>query len=496
MSAPPSSSTNAPDISSSSQKEGGGDNGSKPQERKVPVVNHTWEAGGKHIWEGVQEDEQGRIIVSQGDSLSDLIRKRRKRIEQNDYSQRNRRVVRDMIRYVYVVLDASRWMRVKDPVLPPGTRLDVTVQMMKDFVNEYYDQNPLSHLGFVMVKGGEAELLTPLSSSPKTHKLALQSVAQLAASEPPNAGGEFSLQNGLQVAGRSLGHQPRHGSREIVVVTSALSTCDPGSIMQETLPKLKRSGIRVSCFALAAELHICRKLAQETAGTMGVCLDKAHFREWLVGGQSVPPPATKAGDRASNAGGGCEIISMGFPTRTSSEVPSLVHATREKTLMARTAYTCPQCLAKNSELPTDCAVCSLKLVLAPHLARSFHHLFPVSAFIEKPVAANESSSDTGYDAPVPLSSSVPSSTGIVGILVKPTDAKLLVTSKDDSHCCFACLRPLGALTTSSQSVQENSSAKAAELLRFQCPDCENYFCVDCDAYLHTSLHNCPGCLCS
>jgi transcription initiation factor TFIIH subunit 2 len=31
-------------------------------------------------------------------------------------------------------------------------------------------------------------------------------------------------------------------------------------------------------------------------------------------------------------------------------------------------------------------------------------------------------------------------------------------------------------------------------LKFQCPVCQNCVCVDCDTYLHESLHNCPGCL--
>ena len=50
------------------------------------------------------------------------------------------------------ILDASRWMREKDPILPPGTRLDVTLQMILKFVEEYYDQNPLSHFGFIVLE--------------------------------------------------------------------------------------------------------------------------------------------------------------------------------------------------------------------------------------------------------------------------------------------------------------------------------------------------------
>lgn len=29
----------------------------------------------------------------------------------------------------------------------------------------------------------------------------------------------------------------------------------------------------------------------------------------------------------------------------------------------------------------------------------------------------------------------------------------------------------------------------------KCPDCHRVFCFDCDAYIHESLHNCPGCEC-
>lgn len=465
---------------------------------------HSWEDGsGGHIWEhAVREDADGRIVVDAAETLSEAIRKRRRRLEQNDYSQRHRRVVRDMIRYLYVVIDASRWVRQKDPILQPGQRLNVMIEMCLDFVNEFYDQNPLSHLGFVLIKNGEAEILTQLSGSARTHKVALQSVIQMCASESAG-GGEFSLQNGLEVAGRSLGHQPRHGSREIVILTAALSTCDPGYILTETLPKLLTAKIRVSCFALQAELHICRKLADETSGTMGVCLDKGHFRDWLFG-QTVPPPTSSSGD--GDTMNKCEMIHMGFPTRiTSSEVAVLVHATREKTLLAHTAYTCPQCQAKNYELPTDCAVCGLKLVLAPHLARSFHHLFPVQPFKEPPISSTGNNSTNqskvkSSDAPIPP---VTSSSSIANItkLLSTIDSKILIDSKDNDRCCYACLQPLytsameASMSFSAALTTTASGSNDPELLRFQCPECNNYFCVDCDAFLHESLHNCPGCLC-
>jgi transcription initiation factor TFIIH subunit 2 len=227
--------------------------------------------------------------------------------------------------------------------------------------------------------------------------------------------------------------------------------------------------VRVSCFALSAELHICRKLAEETAGTMGVCLDKPHFKQWLYG-QCIPPPALHRPDEEMK----CEMIQMGFPTRT-TEAPSLVHASREKTIIAKTAYTCPQCQAKNSQLPSDCSVCGLKLVLAPHLARSFHHLFPVQPFVERPLLESRMDVD---ETP---------STARSQELTKTTAS---ITTSDSNVSCFACLKSFGYATVNVGMVADS----VVESLRFQCPDCSQYFCVDCDAFLHGNLHNCPGCL--
>ena len=45
-------------------------------------------------------------------------------------------------------------------------------------------------------------------------------------------------------------------------------------------------------------------------------------------------------------------------------------------------YFCPVCENKYCELPVECNVCGLTLVMAPHLARSYHHLFPLDSYKE------------------------------------------------------------------------------------------------------------------
>jgi transcription factor Ssl1 len=285
----------------------------------------------------------------------------------------------------------------------------------------------------------------------------LQNFLELSLQEGPSGGGVFSLQNGLEVAGRSLGHQPRHGSREILILCAALSTCDPGHILTETMPRLKAANIRVSTFALSAELYICRKLSEETGGAMGVCLDKGHMRDWMLE-QCVPPPAL----RRELMEHGCEMVQMGFPTRTKSEIPTLVHATRDTKLIARTSYTCPQCWAKIQELPADCVVCGLKLVLSPHLARSFHHLFPVAPFSEyAPPPPNSAVVDQSNEKRNPavtssaFAASTSSSSNMVSQLPRiQLDSKLrLAAPGEDSHSCFSCLRLIG--------ISQNEDSKEA-----------------------------------
>ena len=158
-----------------------------------------------------------------------------------------------------------------------------------------------------------------------------------------------------------------------------------------------------------------------------------------------------------------------------------VHATRDTKLLARTAYTCPQCRAKIQELPADCVVCGLKLVLSPHLARSFHHLFPVAPFAEIRSAVELKTSIISSSKVIPYSA--PSSAVL--------DSKLRLSTSTEATSCFACLRLIGI---PSQSSKGDGEDEGEETLRFKCPECKNVFCVNCDSFLHDALHNCPGCL--
>lgn len=61
---------------------------------------------------------------------------------------------------------------------------------------------------------------------------------------------------------------------------------------------------------LAAEVHVCRQLANLTGGLYNVILDDCHLKDLLYQ-QVDPPPA--AGTLESN------LIKMGFPHQMSTE---------------------------------------------------------------------------------------------------------------------------------------------------------------------------------
>jgi transcription initiation factor TFIIH subunit 2 len=532
---------------------------------------HAWEqTDSAQMWSAVQEDADGNLLTASSSyDEAALVRLRRRRLSRSDGARSHLRLVRDMIRYVYVVLDCSRAMHERDPALPgAATRFDAALQVLSAFVREYYDQNPLSQLGLIAVRDGEAEMAARLTGSRSAVGAALvqlrKNVGRAVASNPNSAGGVFSLQNGLEVAGRSLGHMPRYGSREVVVIMGSLAACDPGDALRDTLPKLRAASVRVSTVHLQAEVNVCRRLADETGGTMGICLDRGHLRD-LVMGQCTPPPARPGPDEEEDGSGKgkkrrrtvrCEFVPMGFPSHRTDDVPSLVHAgsarggasDAHRALLSRSGHVCPRCQAKTADLPADCAVCGLKLVSAPHLARSFHHLFPVPPFAEvaeevdvthtggsddgtniNAIASDADAAAIVGSAPpscVASDADVASSAFVIGSSggggddgATPTttrmvtiDARLLVTSRDCDRCCYGCLKIIGVRkpTPTTAKSKKNSGGQAAaaaappddpgahrpEPLRFQCPDCRNVFCADCDAYLHEALHNCPGCLCA
>nr|XP_016926934.1 general transcription factor IIH subunit 2 isoform X2 [Drosophila suzukii] len=392
---------------------------------------YRWETGYEKTWEAIKDDEDGQL----DGAIAEIIQKA-KRQRQAQKTKQNRL---GMMRHLFLVLDCSESMSVPD--LKP-TRLRCTVKLLEVFIEEFFDQNPISQLGIIALKAKRAEKVTELTGTSRVHLKALEGLANVSLTSEP------SLQNGLDLALKTLKVVPSHASREIVIIMGSLTTCDPVDI-NLTIDELKKEGIRCSVISLSAEIHVARYLTQQTMGTFGAVLDDAHFRDQLMS-QVDPPPAAKTQHYS--------LIRMGFP-HTKNEVEGkdaplsmcMCHIgnLEEPSELCTTGHHCPQCNSKYCELPVECQSCGLTLVSAPHLARSYHHLFPVPNFEELPFEAMPASS-----------------------------------SDRDSGVreCYACFKALGQVAD-----------KVADKVVYKCGFCKQFFCVDCDVFIHETLHACVGC---
>ena len=115
-----------------------------------------------------------------------------------------------------------------------------------------------------------------------------------------------------------------------------------------------------------------------------MAMNEGHFKDLLF--ELVPPPAQSAtstvASRSSMSGAvanpAADLMMMGFPTRLpDASVPSLCVCHSE---LKSQGFLCPRCLSKVCDVPTDCDICGLMIVSSPHLARSYHHLFPVKPY--------------------------------------------------------------------------------------------------------------------
>ncbi|KAK4534543.1 hypothetical protein CDCA_CDCA02G0568 [Cyanidium caldarium] len=428
--------------------------------------DYAWERRYERTWDVIQVDDVSGALVR-----TDQLQQQRQRHAQLEQWYREvwqRAAVggvggggghRGLIRYLVLVLDTSAAMR------PGGQRSSAASRAFYDLkpnrwaalfsaarqlVRDYFDENAISQLALVALRDGLAHVLSDMSSSPRPHMEALQALEKGSG----DGGGAASLQNGLEVARRLHAAVPRFGTREVLLLYGALSTCDPGDIHQ-TVEECAADGIRISIVGLAAEMHILRTACEKTGGVYRVPLHTEHFRE-LVRRHRVPPAGRigrqRPGERnaSATAKGVADdstqvtLVCMGFPPRVARDAPQVAIDSRRA---QRVGYACPRCRQWLADVPGTCILCGLTLTHAPQLARSYHHLFPAPRYVECAEAP-------AADGP---SRSQPAT---------------------DIWECFGCRRHL----------------RRNRALCLQCTGrCGQRYCVECDQHVHQLLHNCPGC---
>ena len=82
-------------------------------------------------------------------------------------------VRRGVIRFLVLIVDCSEKMNERD--MRPH-RLGVTMQVVKTFIDNFFDQNPISQLAIIELRDGTADKITELSGNARHHKSKLEDV--------------------------------------------------------------------------------------------------------------------------------------------------------------------------------------------------------------------------------------------------------------------------------------------------------------------------------
>jgi transcription initiation factor TFIIH subunit 2 len=411
------------DEASAPRKGRGGKKGDKGKPREKP--RERWEEI-QRAWDAGLEDDNIESTVAE---LLEAGKKRRLLKDETPLQ-------RGIIRHLVLILDLSIAMAEKD--LRP-TRYLLAIRYACDFVREYFEQNPISQMAVVGMRDGIAIRVSDMSGNPVYHMEAIQ---KLRLDDPE---GSPSLQNALEMARAALFHTPSHGTREVVIIYGALWSADPGDI-HATIKSLVADKIRVAIVGLAAQVSICKELVRVTnAGDVSsytVALNEVHFREKLL--EATTPPITRSQKMSANG-----LLMMGFPSRTVERTASLCAC---HSVQSKGGYLCSRCSTKVCQLPCECPACGLTLILSTHLARSYHHLFPLRNWLE----------------------------------VSWTEAR-------KSTHCFSCQSTFPTPPKEGTDAPAKTGSSTSVSSRYRCPDCAQHFCVDCDVFCHETLYNCPGC---
>lgn len=452
---------------------GGGSYGTRAQGsgqkkgRGKPRTHQAWETSALKKAPTIKEAADGTVQRSVQEREEE---RKRKRLRKD-----TKPFQRGIIRHVALVLDISEAMLEKD--MRPN-RYITMIKYTQEYVREFFEQNPISQMSVLAMHDGLCVPVSELSGNPADHISAIQGVRfpKNPKDVPLEPKGSPSLQNALELARATLYHTPSHGTREVIIVFGALLTLDPGDI-HATIKNCVRDKVRVSIIGMGARIRICQEIVGRTnAGDESeytVATDQELLRELLLATTTPPVVRTSqsAQPQANASTSSAALMMMGFPSKNVEEVATLCAC---HGVLSKGGYTCPRCKAKVCSLPVTCPSCHLTLLLSTHLARSYHHLFPLQNWAEVSWARAKAKG----------------SRECVGCLTKFPDPPPEAGQQNGEGGGDDINRPI----SNEDGKGPEDYQTASESARYECRSCKSHFCIDCDMFCHMVLHNCPGCL--
>ncbi|KAF2736865.1 hypothetical protein EJ04DRAFT_533409 [Polyplosphaeria fusca] len=370
----------------------------------------------------VQEAEDGTIKQSVQEREED---RKRKRLRKD-----TKPFQRGIIRHVVLVLDLSEAMLEKD--MRPN-RYITMIKYAQEYVREFFEQNPISQISVLGMHDGicirSSECIRIIQSDVVPYS------------------------------------QPRHPRGYHCLWLSAVDRPSRHTSNNQSL----RKGPNTS-------QHHWHETNAGDESEYVVATDQELLRELLLA--TTTPPVVRsesAAAAATPAESSAALMMMGFPSRVVEDVPTMCAC---HGFLTKSGYTCSRCSAKVCSLPVTCPSCQLTLLLSTHLARSYHHLFPLRNWAEvnwKRAREVGSRECVGCLTTFPLPPQTEPSNEI--------ERNRVANGNDERQ-----------VSHGQADDEETAEQKASESARYECRVCSSHFCIDCDIFCHMVLHNCPGCL--
>ena len=119
------------------------------EEAEDDAALYAWEGIYERPWEAVEEASDGTLTGAAA----------RRRYAAHALQSAQRGVRRAVMRSVLLVVDCSRVACAEDAEMRPS-RLAVMVEAASAFVTAFFDQNPISTLGLLVMRNGQASHLS------------------------------------------------------------------------------------------------------------------------------------------------------------------------------------------------------------------------------------------------------------------------------------------------------------------------------------------------
>ncbi|KAH7073495.1 hypothetical protein BKA63DRAFT_534000 [Paraphoma chrysanthemicola] len=367
----------------------------------------------RHAWETeYSRTVEKTITLIEDASLGQSVQEREEERKRKRLRKDTKPFQRGIIRHVVLVLDLSEAMLEKD--MRPN-RYITMINYAQDYVREFFEQNPISQMS---VLGMHDECAGAGESNAVPH------------AESRYTRGHCDLW--ISDVARPRRHTPDSQSVRARPDTKIVTRTNAGD-----------------------------------EGEYTIATDQEMLKELLIA-TTTPPVVRQTAASAPAPESAAALMMMGFPSRVVEDKPTMCACHGNLTLGG---YTCSRCSAKVCSLPITCPSCQLTLLLSTHLARSYHHLFPLRNWA---VVSWSRAREKGSKECV----------GCLSHFGDPPASDVERTQAEQNN----------ETNGDKRDADDSEEQKASESGRYECRACESHFCIDCDMFAHMVLHNCPGCL--